>query len=157
MGPWKKLGLIAAGALLLAQAVPFGRDHHNPPVAMEPAWDTPATRKLAVRACFDCHSNQTRWPWYSWIAPISWVVTNDVMGGRHRLNFSEWDRPQKDADEAIEAVLEGWMPLAIYPPFHPEAALSDPERTLLADGFRATPGFEPRPKKHTEKPAPSLP
>ena len=142
MSPWKKLGLIAGGALLLAQAVPFGRDHENPPVSEEPAWNDPATRQLAARACFDCHSNQTHWPWYSFVAPASWIVTNDVMGGRHQLNFSEWDRPQKDADEAAEAVEEGYMPLSIYTPLHPEAQLTDAEVKRLAAGFRATPGFQ---------------
>jgi len=142
MNKWRKLGLGAAGLFVLMQLVPFGREHDNPPVTQEPAWDSPETRALAVRACFDCHSNQTLWPWYTWVAPASWLVTNDVMGGRHHLNFSTWDRPQKDADEAIEAVLEGYMPLAIYTPLHPEARLSDAERKRLADGFRATPGFE---------------
>lgn len=141
MSPWRKLGYIALGGFVLMQAVPFGREHANPPVSKEPAWSNSDTRQLAVRACFDCHSNQTRWPWYTWIAPVSWVVTNDVMGGRHHLNFSEWDRPQKDADEAVEAVLEGFMPLAIYTPFHAEARLTDDERRRLADGLRETPGF----------------
>ncbi len=142
MSPWRKLGLIAAGAFVLMQAVPFGRDHDNPPVSQEPVWNNSATRQLAVRACFDCHSNQTEWPWYTWVAPASWIVTNDVMGGRFHMNFSEWDRPQKGADEAVDAVLQGWMPLGIYTPFHPEARLSEDERKRLADGLRATPGFQ---------------
>jgi hypothetical protein len=62
-------------------------------------------------------------------------VTNDVLGGRHQLNFSEWDRPQDDADEAAEAVREGWMPLGIYLPLHPEARLSEAEKAQLAAGL----------------------
>jgi hypothetical protein len=74
----------------LIQLVPYGRDHTNPPVVAEPAWDSPQTRALAVRACFDCHSNETVWPWYSNVAPASWLVQRDVDDGRRRLNWSEW-------------------------------------------------------------------
>ena len=66
--------VVAVGGFLLIQLVPFGRDHTNPPVVQEPNWDSPATRELAQRACFDCHSNETVWPWYSNIAPVSWLV-----------------------------------------------------------------------------------
>ena len=66
--------IVAVGGFLLIQLVPFGRDHTNPPVVQEPKWDSPATRELAKRACFDCHSNETVWPWYSNIAPVSWLV-----------------------------------------------------------------------------------
>jgi hypothetical protein len=62
----------------------YGRDHSNPPVRIEPRWDRARTRELAVRACFDCHSNQTRWPWYSHVAPISWLVQHDVEEGARR-------------------------------------------------------------------------
>src|SRR5581483_2821093 len=94
---WRRLGwLLAAGAalFLLAQAVPYDRSHTNPPVTAEPRWDSPQTRELAARACFDCHSNLTTWPWYSNVAPISWLVQRDVDGGRSALNFSEWNKPQ---------------------------------------------------------------
>ena len=57
------------GLFLLLQLVPYGRTHSNPPTVVEPAWDSPRTRELAVRACFDCHSNQTRWPWYRMAHP----------------------------------------------------------------------------------------
>ena len=71
----RRLGLAAGTAvialLLLIQLVPYGRNHANPPVRQEPAWDSPQTRELAVRACYDCHSNQTAWPWYTNVAPIS--------------------------------------------------------------------------------------
>jgi hypothetical protein len=124
-----------AASLLAIQLLPFGREHHNPAHRVEPPWDSDETRALAKRACFDCHSNETVWPWYASIAPISWVVTNDVMGGRHQLNFSEWDRPQEDADQAAKAVREGWMPPGIYLPAHPEADLSAQQRERLARGL----------------------
>ena len=60
----------------------------NPPVVSEPKWDSPQTRTLAKRACFDCHSNETVWPWYSNVPPISWLVVSDTVRGRASLNFS---------------------------------------------------------------------
>jgi hypothetical protein len=88
-------GVAAVALFLLLQIVPFGRMPSNPPVTGEPAWDSPQTRALAVRACFDCHSNETEKPWYSNIAPpISWATSDHVESGRGKLNFSEFDKPQ---------------------------------------------------------------
>jgi mono/diheme cytochrome c family protein len=135
---------VAAGALfLLLQAVPFGRMPSNPPVTGEPAWDSPQTRALAVRACFDCHSNETEEPWYSNVAPISWAVSDHVESGRSKLNFSEFDRPQKDADKSDEITEEGDMPPDYYTRFglHSTAQLNDAEVAQLVAGLRATPGL----------------
>jgi len=123
--------------LLLIQAVPYGRDHSNPPVRQEPAWDSPETRALAADACFDCHSNQTDWPWYSNIAPASWLIQHDVDDGREKVNFSEWDRPQEEADELAEKVRENEMPPSYYRWFHSKARLSSAEREALVRGFEA--------------------
>ena len=72
----------AVGLLLVAiQFAPYGRAHTNPPVRREPSWDTPANRELARRACFDCHSNETAWPWYTSVAPVSWLAQRDVDEG----------------------------------------------------------------------------
>ena len=101
---------IALAAVVGIQLVPSGRAHTNPPVRREPAWDSAATRALAVRVCFDCHSNETRWPWYTSIAPVSWLTQRDVDEGRAELNFSEWDRRQKEAREAAETVRARLMP-----------------------------------------------
>ena len=125
----------AAGAFLLAQAVPYGHTYDNPPVVREPAWDTPETRALAVRACFDCHSNETRWPWYARVAPVSWLVARDVNEGRRKLNFSEAHLPQRKAADSAREVRRGDMPLWFYLPTHPEARLSPAEKTALADSF----------------------
>ncbi len=130
-------GIVVVGLLAVAQAVPYGRSHDNPPVLAEPQWDSPRTRDLAVRACFDCHSNQTTWPWYSNVAPVSWLVQSDVDGGRDRLNFSEWNRPQ-EASEAAEIVQEGEMPPFQYKILHGSARLSDREKAELVAGLRAT-------------------
>ncbi|CCF84689.1 heme-binding domain-containing protein [Nitrolancea hollandica] len=148
---WKKvIAWGAAGIVVLAvliQFVPYGRNHTNPPVTMEPAWDSPQTRQLAVRSCYDCHSNETTWPWYSNVAPISWYVQHDVDEGRADINFSEWDRPQKDADEIVKSVRDGEMPPGIYLPTHPDARLSPAERQALIQGLTATFG----PGKQTQR------
>lgn len=121
-------------SLVLMQVVPYGRQHANPPVTAEPTWP-PGAHALAVRACFDCHSNETKWPWYSHVAPVSWLVFRDTMAGRRQLNFSEWDKPQREADEAAKEVREGEMPMAIYLPLHHDARLTAAERTTLSDAL----------------------
>lgn len=134
-----KYVLIGCVALFLAtQLVPYGRDHANPPVTQEPAWDSPRTRSLAVAACFDCHSNSTNWYWYTNIAPLSWLVQNDVEAGRSALNFSEWDRPQDGAGDVVELIQSGEMPPWYYWIIHPNAHLSSAEKQQLIDGLHKT-------------------
>ena len=91
-----------------------------------------------VRACFDCHSNETKWPWYAHVAPVSWLVQHDVDDGRKHLNFSEWQKKYKDADEASEVVTKGEMPLSVYLLLHSEAELGADETKALAQGLAAT-------------------
>jgi hypothetical protein len=136
------LGILALVAgVVLFQLVPYGRDQSNPPVTGEPAWDSPATRALAVTACYDCHSNETRWPWYTRIAPISMMVYRDVVEGRKALNFSEWPPAawdDEDTDRMAEVVGKGQMPLPYYLVLHPEAQLSDSQKGQLVNGLIAT-------------------
>ena len=132
------LGLLVV--FVAAQLVPYGRAHTNPPVVSEPRWDQPRTRALAVRACFDCHSNQTAWPWYASVAPASWLTQRHVDEGRRVLNFSDWSRAYEAASECAEEVLEGKMPTRDYALVHPHARLSDEERRALAAGLTATLG-----------------
>jgi len=141
---WRLLKWLLAGLgflLVAAQFVPYGRDHDNPSVSAEPAWNVPATRELAVRACFDCHSNETHWAWYSNIAPVSWLIQRDVEEGRAELNWSEWG-PRAEGDESAETVFEGSMPPSAYTLLHPEARLTDQEIDALADGLQATFGSD---------------
>lgn len=139
---WVTLGLATLlGGLLLIQVVLYGRDHDNPPVVAEPSWDSPQTRELTVRACFDCHSNETVWPWYSNVAPVSWLVQRDVDEGREELNYSEWNSSQ-EGEESAETVREGSMPPSSYLLTHPEARLTDAELATLANGLAATFGEE---------------
>lgn len=134
--------LFLGGLLLAIQLVPYGWDHTNPAVVAEPKWDKPRTRELFHRACADCHSNETKWPLYARVAPVSWLVANDVHEGRSKLNVSEWNRPQKDAHEAAEELQKGAMPLPIYLPLHPRARLSAGEKAELVAGLAATLGSE---------------
>ena len=129
---------IAAALVTAIQLVPYGRDHVNPAVTAEPAWDSPETRALAVVACFDCHSNETLWPWYTDVAPISWFVTNHVDEGRNALNLSNWDRPQDEADEIEETIRDGSMPPFSYILLHPGAGLDDAEKAALIEGLELT-------------------
>jgi mono/diheme cytochrome c family protein len=142
----RRTWIFLAGVFVLVlamQVVPYGRDHANPPVVREPAWDSADTRELARRACFDCHSNETEWPLYARLAPASWLVQYDVDEGRRKLNFSEWHRPQDEADEAAEVVREGEMPLRIYRVMHAHARLSAAERDRLAQGLARSVGNRP--------------
>jgi hypothetical protein len=139
----KVIGLIIAivlGGFILIQLIPYGHNHTNPPVAAEVKWDSPRTKELAQRACFDCHSNETVWPWYSNIAPVSWLVYSDVMEGRSRLNFSDSNQSSHRGDEASEIVLEGEMPPFQYVLIHKNAILNASEREELAKGLAMTLG-----------------
>ena len=135
------IGLV--GGFVLIQLVPYGHDHTNPPVTGEPTWDSPKTKAMFDRACADCHSHETKWPWYSNVAPVSWLVAHDIEEGREHLNFSDWSlmsaKDQAEArEEIIEEVEEGEMPIPIYPPLHPEAKLSPEEKTAFIAGLKAT-------------------
>src|SRR5262245_5814864 len=114
------VGLVFFGLL---QLLPIGHDRSNPPVTQDAPWPDEASRQLAVAACYDCHSNETEWPVYAYVAPMSWLVTQDVADGRAELNFSEWDRDDNEAHDAAEIVLDGDMPPSRYTPLHPDARL----------------------------------
>lgn len=127
-----RLAAIGFGALVVAvQLVPYGRDHDNPPVVSDAPWSTPEGRRLAVAACFDCHSNETKWPLYSFVAPMSWLVQRDVDNGRRALNFSEWNPDGDPDDDIAEVVSEGSMPPRNYRLLHPDARLSPAEKAAL--------------------------
>ena len=139
----KKTVIAVIVLLVLIQFVPYGRDHTNPKVLSEPKWDSPQTRTLFMRACGDCHSNETKWPWYSNIAPVSWMVYRHVEEGREHFNVSMRGAQKKNkGDEAAEEVEEGEMPLASYLLAHPEARLSKEEKRALIEGLKRTFGEE---------------
>jgi hypothetical protein len=134
-------------AAVLIQLVPFGHSHTNPPVTKEPDWNSPDTRALVHRACFDCHSNETIWPWYAHVAPMSWLLQRDVNEGRSHLNFTEWDHRQKHAKDVAAEVKQGDMPPWFYLPMHPLARLTEAEKQALIDGAEKTLGPQEAPKK----------
>jgi hypothetical protein len=133
-------------AVVLMQLVPYGHSYTNPPATGEPMWDSQATRDLAHRACFDCHSNETVWPWYAHVAPMSWLLARDVNGGRRHLNFTEWNQPQKHAKDVKNEVMSGDMPPWFYLPMHPLAKLTDAEKQALAEGAAKSLGAQDSPK-----------
>jgi mono/diheme cytochrome c family protein len=130
-------------ALLVIQLIPYGKDRSNGVVTAEPAWATPQTRELMVRACFGCHSNEVEYPAYASVAPISWAVQSHIDEGREKVNYQEWDKPQRGADETIETIEEGEMPPHYYTMFgrHPEAKLTPEEINVLVAGLLATGGM----------------
>jgi hypothetical protein len=140
--PTGRMVLIVVGVIVLGfiaiQLIPVPRT--NPPVVSEPTWDSPQTRALAQRACFDCHSNETVWPWYSYVAPMSWLVAGDVYEGRQHLNFSQWTGGGRgeDGGEMSEVILGGYMPPASYIALHPNARLTAAEKQQLVQGLAAS-------------------
>lgn len=128
---------IIAAVLIVAfigiQFIPVERT--NPPVTGE--IDAAAeVKEIFMRSCYDCHSNETVWPWYSYIAPGSWLLADDVGDGRAGLNFSEWSgyddaSKQKKIKETWKEVKEGEMPQGFYVVIHPEAKLSDADKEII--------------------------
>lgn len=117
--------------------------HANPPVQQTVKWDTTQTQDLAARACMNCHSNETTWPWYSYIAPSSWLTTLHVTNARQEMNFSELNlmpafRKSMLADQIAMQIRSGSMPPKDYLLLHPEARLSDTEKEQLITGFQAS-------------------
>lgn len=123
---------------LAIQLIPVTRD--NPPVTGPIGAPAPVAATLR-RACFDCHSNETVWPWYSHVAPASWLVAHDVHEGREHVNFSTWAslstaERQKRLLEIAEEVEKGAMPPGIYTPLHPETRLSLQDITAVVTWAR---------------------
>ena len=124
---------IAAGALVAIQLIPLPRT--NPPVESElPA--PPEVRAILDRSCMNCHTHETTWPWYAYVAPVSWLVVYNVHEGRKHLNLSKWGgytpkRQRKKTREMWDEVEDGAMPLPPYLFLHPEAKLSDADKATL--------------------------
>jgi hypothetical protein len=129
------VAIIVAGFVVLQVVPGFART--NPPVQYKVSWSSPETETLMRSACYDCHTNETVWPWYSQIAPISWLVVHDVNEGREKLNFSD-GTGEIEADELIEQIENGEMPPRIYLTMHPDANLTAAQKSVLINGIRAT-------------------
>jgi hypothetical protein len=132
----RRLALRGLGILLLiVVALQFVRpERTNPPVDPTARMQVhvqvpPEVQAILDRSCRDCHSNETRWPWYSAVAPMSFLLVHDVTEGRDELNFSEWsdydeETAGKQLQHICEEVREGEMPIKAYALVHPEAKLS---------------------------------
>ena len=132
----KWAGIAFLVILIGIQLIPLNRT--NPPITREVKWNSPETQALAQRACSDCHSNQTIWPWDSYLAPASFLIANHVNDGRRHLNFSEWDKPNSDFEEVSRTIRNGQMPMWDYVLMHPSAKLTPAETQQLLDGLQAT-------------------
>lgn len=135
---------IVLGAAVIAAGAQFVRpDRINPPVNPAQAVQATATVPSGVdavlkRSCYDCHSSETRWPWYSGIVPMAWGVANHVKEGRAELNFSDWGvYPVRKRvallEKMCDEVREGRMPLQQYLWLHPDAALSEADWKSVCD------------------------
>jgi hypothetical protein len=127
---------LLVGSLVLLVAMQLVTcERTNPPITGD-LTAPPEVASILRRACYDCHSNETVWPWYSRVAPISWLVHRDVVDGRRHLNFSEWDKvPTEKRARKINAAShqakEGEMPPWFYLPMHWNARVADAERAIL--------------------------
>ncbi len=129
------IALFAAAVLLAMQLIPV--DHSNPPVESD-VQAPPAVMAVLKRSCHDCHSNETTWPWYSRVAPLSWFVAGHVHEGREHLNFSRWPTYDFDAQDLIlreiyTVIRKDEMPLKTYLMGHPDARLSEQDKQTLLD------------------------
>ena len=131
------LGVFVLGFLLI-QLIPFGHNHTNPPTVAEPKWSSPQARALVKQHCFQCHSNETEWPWYSNIAPASWLIYNDVAEGREKFNFSDWGNNPGELDEIVEQIDRGSMPPIQYWIFHPGSRLTAAQKEAFIKGLEAS-------------------
>ena len=133
--------IIVVAVFVLIQLFPLDRDN---PVA-DPSSEIELqgeVRMIVQTACYDCHSNNTRWPWYSYVAPVSWLVTYDVHEGRDELNFSMWNtyskkRINRKFQEIVEEIEEEEMPLPIYLLMHSEADIDESQRAILINWARS--------------------
>jgi Haem-binding domain len=138
--PWTRHIAVAIGFLLLAiQFVPVDRSNPaiDPPRTIYASLTMPGEVKAVFeRSCKNCHSNETDWPWYSYVAPVSWVVGHDVHQARKMMNFSEWgrysaERKEDKLEEICEQVTKGDMPDRKYAIFHREAKVTAQEREAV--------------------------
>ena len=138
--PWRRGFVWVLGALLALviaiQFVPYGWTHSNPPVIADAPWPDEQSAEIARESCDACHSNETEWPAYSYVAPMSWLVRRDVDSGRDELNFSTWPDDAGELDDSIEQIEEGGMPPSQYTLIHRGAALTEDEQQTLIEALR---------------------
>lgn len=142
----KARNIILLLIVFLSVAQFFKIDKNNPEVTSSLDFlsleNPPENIALMIKnQCYDCHSNESKYPWYTDYAPISWWVKSNISGAREFFNFSEWgslDQKQKitKMQECYEAIEEGEMPVALYIMMHEEAQFSDAESDSLKNYFK---------------------
>jgi len=149
MSKWEKTLWVIGGTLLsgiiLIQFIPIWAlvprmDPRNPPVQREIQWASPEADRLMRMVCYTCHSNETQYPVYAQIAPVSWIAAGNVNAGRAQLNFSEQSPETINAERLIALIESDAMPPPAYRPTHPEANLTEAQKAALIEGIRATLG-----------------
>jgi hypothetical protein len=148
----RKISKILKGLLILLALLFVAAQFKRPPKTNPPVDEsqtiqarthmTPQVAAILDRSCRDCHSNQTRWPWYGNVAPVSWFVIDDVNEGRQALNLSEWGRydqrrQEKKLLQICDEVTDGAMPLSVYTPMHPGSKLTPDDVKTLCDWTKA--------------------
>lgn len=133
------LWALAASPVLLAamQLVPYGRDYSPKPSPDPFRWHDPQAEAIARAACYDCHSNETKWWWGVKVAPLSWLAQSDIDEGRRKVNFSDWSRKTISARQLERALGDGMPPIQ-YTIAHPEARLTEAQKQALVKGFQAS-------------------
>lgn len=131
------LGLGVVG-LLLIQFIPFGHTHTNPPTVAEPKWTSPQARALVKEHCFQCHSNETHWTWYSNIAPASWLIAFDAIECRQYFNFSDWNNRPGELEEMVGAIQECEMPPIQYWLFHHSSKMNIQQKQQLISALESS-------------------
>jgi len=137
----KIIWIVLIATVVILQLIPSGRpevieENKDDLLANNMVPDTVAY--LLKTACYDCHSNKTIYPWYSYVAPVSWLVARDTRLGREEMNFSDWEsndkmRKAKFLSDIVDVVSDGTMPMVIYPLMHPEAKLKKSDRQMIVD------------------------
>jgi len=125
----------------------FRIDKTNPPI--DPKLDFVTTmnppadiKQKIVNACYDCHSHESKYPWYTNVAPLSWWIKGHINGGRKHLNFSKWAEYEKGKqdhklEECVDMIEKKWMPLFTYKWLHPESKMTDLERKQMINYFKS--------------------
>jgi hypothetical protein len=129
----KTVLLVLALVFLISQFLRI--DKQNPPIISDIPADS-SVKSILKRSCYDCHSNETKWPWYSNVAPVSWLISNDVKDARKHLNFSEWgsyslEKRSSKLDDIRDQIRQGEMPLWYYSLMHSDARIKQKEREKI--------------------------
>ncbi|MFZ0676984.1 heme-binding domain-containing protein [Candidatus Binatus sp.] len=147
--PFRAILWSTAIAIVIAQ---FVRPARSNPAVQGDLSAPPVVKDALERSCYDCHSNQTRWPWYSAVAPFSWWIHHEVEEGRRRLNFSSWTDYTSDPgtedqklDEVARLIASGAMPPWYYLAMHPQARLTPEERIAIARWIADEKSLHPSP------------